>query len=76
MNDDEFREHMCGHMERQTTLLENQTDILSDLSAMAKQYRDTRTAVKVVFRFLAWVSGFTIGGLAIWDFIRSLFHRP
>lgn len=50
MDEPEFRERMCTHMERQTSALDN-------ISRVAGVWEETWRSARTIFRFFAWVLG-------------------
>jgi hypothetical protein len=61
MNDEEFKAHMCKHMDQQTNFLET-------IARIAQTYEKRIEVFAGVAKFLKWAVGAVLGGLGIFEF--------
>lgn len=69
--DDEFKKTMNRHMAIQTEHMAMQTEFVGDIRRVALVYEQNAKAVRMVFKFLAWVVGLFASVFGILDFLRS-----
>ncbi len=68
INDDEFKQVMCDHMQQQTAFL-------ATISSVATTYHENWRVIKGVYRFLKWVIVTAIGGLGLIETWHAVFPR-